>query len=95
MNEASTDRDLLTGLKLSAKEHNFRSWFAVRSHRHEAPDEDDIPAPLSPVIDLFEAAIQLQPTGKEINVLPIKGGSSEGTQPELFLDPSTMLIKDK
>lgn len=89
------DRDLLTGLKLSAKEHKFTSWFAVRSHRHETPDDDGIPAPLSPVIDLFEAAIQLQPTGKEINVLSLKGGKEEGAQPELFLDPSTMLIKDK
>ena len=86
-------RETLSDLKALAKKHDVRVWFAVRTHRHEKPAPDGTPVPLLGVTDLFEAAIQLQPEGKEIHVQVLKGGTLD--QQPLLLDPATMLIKDE
>jgi len=88
-----TVRETLSDLKALAKKHDVRVWFAVRTHRHEKPASDGTPVPLLGVTDLFEAAIQLQPEGKEIHVQVLKGGTLD--QHPLLLDPATMLIKDE
>ena len=56
-----TVRESLTHLKTLAKNWSVHVWFAVRTHRHEKPGPDGMPAPLLQVADLFEVAIQLQP----------------------------------
>ncbi|NVL90713.1 MAG: cytoplasmic protein [Desulfobacterales bacterium] len=89
-----TVRKPLSGLKVLAKNHSIHVWFAVRIHRHEKPDQDGMPLPLSQIADLFEVAIQLQPIEKEIHVKALKGGTAPSDHPALLLDPSTMLIKD-
>lgn len=90
-----TVRESLTHLKTLAKNWSVHVWFAVRTHRHEKPGPDGMPAPLLQVADLFEVAIQLQPEEQEIHVKVLKGGTTPSVSPELLLDPSTMLIKDK
>ncbi len=85
----------LSSLKALSKKHGMHVWFAVRTHREDKPGSDGIPVPLQGVVDLFEVAIQLQPEGKEIHVRALKGGASSSEHPVLFLDPSTMLIKDR
>lgn len=87
-------RESLSDLKAITRKLSLHVWFAVRTHRHEKPASDGMPASLSNVSDLFDVAIQLQPEGKEIHVLSLKGGSSTSDFPELRLDPSTMLIKN-
>ncbi len=84
----------LSELKVLAEKNNFAIWFAIRTHRHEKTGEDEIPPQLSKIIDLFEVAIKLVPTGKEIGVEILKS-RHEMTQPSLRLDPSTMLILNK
>ena len=89
-----TTRESLSEFKALAQKHNVHIWFTVRTHRHEEPGPDGIPMQLSQVQDLFEVAIQLVPEGKDIFVKTLKGGRPDAEQPDLQLDPSTMLIKD-
>ncbi len=86
-------RPMLTELKALAAPQNLHVWLSVRTHRHEAPGPEGLPAQLAEVADLFEAAIALQPEGKDIHIRALKGGASKLNGPHLFLDPSSMLIK--
>ena len=88
-------RPMLTGLKALATQQNLHVWLSVRTHRHEAPGPGGVPTQLEEVSDLFEAAIALQPEGKDIHIRVLKGGVKKPNGPHLFLDPSSMLIKKK
>ena len=88
-------RTSLNGLKTLTKNQGLHIWFAVRTHRHEEPGPEGIPAQLMNVDDLFEVVILLQPEGKEIHLKVVKGESSSSGYSKLLLDPATMLIKDK
>ncbi len=85
----------LADLKNLASRQGMHVWFTVRTHRHEEPGPSSTPAQLIQVADLFEVAIQLVPVGKQIQIKAIKGPGSQGDQPDLMLDPATMLIKDQ
>jgi len=89
-----TARTPLSDLKRLAKNHRLHVWFAVKTHRHEKSGPDGIPAPLLDVSDLFDMVIQLQPEGKKIHVITLKGKPGGSDRPALFLDPATMLLKD-
>ena len=71
--DASVSASLLE-LKTLARKYGFQVWFTVRTHRHEAPDDEGLPAQLKKVVDMFEMAIQLQPKGEEIHITALKGG---------------------
>lgn len=87
-------REPLTELKLLARGHGMRVWFAVRSQQSDAQAADGTPGPLQNVADLFDVVLQLQPVGREIHVQAIKGGVRQGG-PALILDPASLLIKDE
>jgi KaiC/GvpD/RAD55 family RecA-like ATPase len=88
-------REMLMELKDMAETNSLSMWFTVTSHRHEQPDSQGVPVQLQDVLDLFDAAIQLQPNGKAIQVNMLKGPAESERGPHLILDPSTMLLKDK
>ena len=88
-------RASLLDLKILAQKYAFQVWFTVRTHRHEAPDADGLPAQLKEVVDMFEMAIQLQPKGEEIHITALKGGKIPTQGPPLLIDPATMLIKNQ
>ena len=83
----------LEGLKAFSQRHRLHLWFTVTTHRHEAPGPDGLPIQLEPVADLFDAALQLQPDGKQIHIRCLKGGSGDAGRCDQVLDPSTMLIQ--
>ncbi len=86
----------LSDLKALAKKHSMHFWFTVHTHRHEEPGPDGMPPQLKNVSDLFDLVIQLQPEGKDIHVRTLKKAEAANFEhPELVLDPSTMLLKDK
>jgi hypothetical protein len=85
----------LADLKILAGRQGMHVWFTVRTHRHEELGPDGTPAQLIQVADLFEVAIQLVPVGKQIQIKAFKGPGSLGDQPDLMLDPATMLIQDQ
>ena len=58
-------------------------------------DRNGLPAQIDGISELFNVAIQLQPDGKEVLVKALKGGNPAAGQSNLYLDPSTLLIKDK
>lgn len=84
----------LSHLKSLVKQYSMHVWFTIRTHRHEKPEPDGMPAHLSKVADLFNIVLKLQPEDKEIYVRALKGGPEISEQPALVLDPSTMLIKN-
>lgn len=84
----------LKELKEFARAHALHVWFAVRTHRDDETGEDGIPQRFSTVADLFEVVVQLQPKGKQIHVKLLKGRVGVPDYRPLFLDPSTMLIKE-
>ena len=90
-----TSRNILLSLKTLVEKRALGAWFTVRTHRHETPGPDGMPAPLITVSDLFEVIIRLHPVGSEIHVNAIKGGTSITDTPDLLLDPSTLLVKNK
>jgi hypothetical protein len=92
--DASTPNQLAE-LKTLAQTQKCHIWFTVRSHRHETPDDDGVPIQLADIENLFEVIIQLQPVGKEIRIIVLKGPQTSTDPTELRLDPSTMLITDK
>ena len=82
-------------LKNLVKNYPMHVWFTIRTHRHEDPDPNGTPLQLIPVADLFEVAIHLLPVGKQILIKALKGAEPCADQPDLMLDPATMLIKDQ
>lgn len=92
--EDAVNQDLVD-LKNLAKRQGMHVWFTVRTHRHEGPDPNGTPTQLAPFATLFEVAIQLVPVGKQIQIKAFKGPGSREDQPDLLLDPATMLIQDQ
>jgi hypothetical protein len=89
-----TSRNTLEALKNLIDDRSLRTWFTVRTHRHEKPGPNGIPAPLATVSELFEVIIKLQPDGSEIHVNAVKGGEGNAQPPKMFLDPATLLVKN-
>jgi len=87
-------KEPLVDLKTFAKNQNLYVWFTMQTHRHEKPGPEGIPVQLQNVADLFDAAIQLEPEGKEIHLKVLLGESANIDHPDLRLDPATMLIKN-
>ena len=85
----------LEQLKTLAQDYGFQVWFTVRTHRHQEPDADGMPAQLKKVVDMFEMAIELQPKGEQIHITALKGSSIPSHGPPLLIDPATMLIKSQ
>ena len=82
---------LLGTLGRLASEQQLHAWFTMLTHRHESPGPGGMPQQLERVDDLFKVAIQLLPQEQHIEIMPLKGGPSN--PPQLFLDPTTMLIQ--
>ncbi|MDO9514973.1 MAG: AAA family ATPase [Syntrophales bacterium] len=82
-------RECLTDLKTLAVEQSLHVWFSVHTHRNE-----EEPYPLLGLEDLFDVALQLQPEGTDIRILPLKGPEDAVSGlSKLALDASSMLIK--
>jgi hypothetical protein len=90
-----TDLKVLSDLKALANQFGLRVWFTVKSHRHALDTADSIPAPLAQFQDLFEVVVVLLPQANKIQVHALKGVTDTPEAPQLYLDPATMLIKDK
>ncbi len=88
-------KQALTELQSMALQNKQHIWFTVRTHRDENADQNEVPARIKPIGDLFDAMIQLQPRGKQIYVEDLKKTSASTEGATLFLDPTTMLIKGK
>ena len=92
--EASS-KEALADLHAFAKEHHLLIWFTFRTHREEAPGERGLPKSIEPIASFFDYLIGLYPEKERIYLKQLdKDGTDMTGQPELFIDPSTMLIKE-
>jgi hypothetical protein len=87
-------QEYLTDLKNLSLKQSCQTWFSVHTHRHEEPGLEGIPQRLSDVKELFEVVLKLQPSGTEIKIEPLKGAPVISQEQPLYLDASTMLIKE-
>ncbi len=86
-------RGRLEDLKAMCEDAGLRTWFTVRTHRHEEPGPDGMPPQLTDLQDLFAIALQLLPDGQDIHIRQLKGASGADQDTPLRFDPNTMLIK--
>ncbi len=87
-------RDALSEFKIVAREQGFPVWFAVKVQPEEELEPGSLPATVEDVSDLFQFLIGLKPSRKEINITVIKG-DADPDAPPMFLDPATLLIKNR
>jgi hypothetical protein len=90
-----TLRPALVALKALAAKTEMPVWFTVHTHRHEKPGQDGLPASFSPIADLFDLVLELQPEHADIHIKLLRGSTAPAHTVDLLLDPSTMLIKDR
>ena len=93
--EDATIAPMLREFKALSERLSVAAWFAVRTHRHQAPAENGLPLQIVPVADLFEVLWQLSPEGASVHVRALKGGPRGTGEIPLVLDPATMLVRDK
>lgn len=87
-------RELMTELKMVARDNNFPVWMAVKVGAEENIAPDEMPASVDEAEDMFTTMIGLKTVNKDIDVYLLKGGM-EGQESSLVIDPSTMLIKNR
>jgi len=87
-------RDALAELKIVAREQGFPVWFAIKVRPDDDLSPHRLPETVEDVSDLFQFLIGLKPSKKEINIMVIKGDVDEDAPP-MFLDPATLLIKNR
>lgn len=83
----------LEALKKLAQDQALPIWFTITTHRHEEPTDDGLPVQFSPVQDLFDAALALNPEKDTIHIKALKRSTEKSAEPALVLDPATMLIR--
>jgi hypothetical protein len=94
--EESIASDLIR-LKEYATRNGFIIWFSVRTHRHQTADTLTIVQQLGGSNDsdlLFNMVIQLLPEKEMIQVKRLPLTIETANHSPLFLDPSTMMIKE-
>lgn len=95
LNFDESQRTDLAAMKTLAARYAMHVWFTVHTHRHEKPGADGLPVSFSPLLDLFDLVLELQPEQANVHIRLLKGESSPTESFTLLLDPSTMLIKDQ
>jgi hypothetical protein len=91
-----TSRPQLHGLKDLAKTSDMTFWFTVRTHRDEPISPLGLAESFMPFTDLFELILSLYPDKDRVYLkrLCLAPGDNEEKQPELYLDPATLLVSN-
>jgi hypothetical protein len=76
------------------EDYRLPMWMSVKTDHNAKSGPGGLPVQIDGISDLFRIAIQLQPEGKDVLVKALKGGNPTSPTSNLFLDPSTLLIKD-
>ena len=89
-------RSDLTRLKSYAMQNAFAIWFSVRTHRHQTAEPLAILSQMcgGECDNIFNMVIQLLPEKEMIQVKRLFPAPKTTQHPFLFLDPSTMMIKE-
>lgn len=83
----------LEALKAFARANSLAIWFTIRGHRGDSQTPDAFSSKfVNQYGDFFDVILQLSPEKDQIQVKPLK--KETANQPHLFLDPSTLLIRE-
>ncbi len=88
-------RETLAEMKILAREMGFPIWYAITVRPDDVLEPGQIPASIDSLSDLFEALIGLKAVKGRINVMVIKGQADKTAAEDVFLDPATLLIKNR
>ncbi len=88
----SINRTELHELKAFAKSHNLRVWLSVHIHRPDSEEGDSYPAFLKNSDDLFELIMQMEDSGLQIQMNPIKDVTGILHTWSMKMDPVTLLV---
>ncbi|MFO8113332.1 MAG: AAA family ATPase [Desulfosalsimonadaceae bacterium] len=92
--DAVSEEDL-ADLKAFVEHNGLAFWFTIRTHRDEPAGDMKIPTRLAPMARWFDLIFRLEPDNDRIYVRQIFTGENAGDNADiLFLDPSTLLIRD-
>ncbi len=87
-------REPLAELKILAREMGFPIWFAITVGPEDGLEPAIVPASIESLSNLFEILIGLKAIKGKINVMVLKGDRRDDAE-DVFLDPSTLLIKNR
>jgi hypothetical protein len=85
--------DILEKLQALNREFAISIWFAMQTHRDEAPSENGYPVQLEARKDMFDKALFLKPVNNKIQAVVLKDGSR--TDQTFLLDPATMMLVEE
>jgi hypothetical protein len=88
-------RELITELKIMAKDMKFPVWMAIKIGAEEDIKPGMIPTSVAETEDMFTTMIALKTISKDIvDVYLLKGGDPDKVS-SLVVDPATLLIKNR
>jgi len=91
MEDANPEK--LSELRTFAQGNDFTIWFTIRGHRGDSQTPDAFSAKFVDQYGaFFDVILQLSPEKDQIQVKPLK--KETPNQHDLFLDPSTLLIRE-
>ena len=85
--------EILEKLQALNQEFSTSFWFAMKTHRDEAPSEGGYPVQLEARKDMFDKALFLKPVNNKIQAVVLKDGNR--TDQAFLLNPATMMLVEK
>ncbi len=84
---------ILENLQALNQEFSTAFWFAMQTHRDEAPAEGGYPVQLETRKEIFDKALFLKPVNNKIQAVVLKDGNR--TDQAFMLDPATMMLVEE
>lgn len=85
--------EILENLTALNQEFSTAFWFAIQTHRDEAPAEGGYPVQLETRKEMFDKALFLKPVNNKIQAVVLKDGNR--TDQAFMLDPATMMLVEE
>ncbi|MDT8379472.1 MAG: hypothetical protein RQ739_11315 [Desulfotignum sp.] len=85
--------EILEKLQALNQEFSTSFWFAMKTHRDEAPSEEGYPVQLEARKDMFDKALFLKPVNNKIQAVVLKDGNR--TDQAFLLNPATMMLVEE
>jgi hypothetical protein len=85
--------EILENLTALNQEFSTAFWFAMQTHRDEAPAEGGYPVQLETRKEMFDKALFLKPVNNKIQAVVLKDGNR--TDQAFMLDPATMMLVEE
>lgn len=89
-----TTKQVLFALKNLARKQGLSVWLAIHtSHKEEFVAGGEMDA-LADLTTLLDVVFEIEPQGQAVCIHALKGAPSDSPSASIFLDPSTMLMKE-